>query len=115
MEFGDWLKNFGAAVTFCDKDGIILEMNEKSCEIFKKDGGRDLIGKNLFNCHPEPAGIKLKELIKNQKANCYTIEKNGIKKVIYQSPWYENQEYKGFVEIAFEIPFDMPHFIRKPG
>ncbi len=28
--------------------------------------------------------------------NAYTIEKNGIKKLIHQTPWFENGEYTGF-------------------
>ena len=47
-----------------------------------------------------------------KKPNVYTIEKNGIKKLIYQSPWFENGEMKGLVELSLEIPFEMPHFIR---
>ena len=47
-----------------------------------------------------------------KKPNVYTIEKNGIKKLIYQSPWFEKGVMKGLVELSLEIPFDMPHFIR---
>ena len=47
----------------------------------------------------------------NDKA-AKTFEKNGIKKLIYQSPWYRDGQYAGFVELSLEIPFDMPHFIR---
>jgi hypothetical protein len=44
--------------------------------------------------------------------NIYTIEKNGVRKLIYQSPWFSNGSYAGFVELALEIPWEMPHFIR---
>jgi len=40
------------------------------------------------------------------------IEKNGIKKLIYQTPWYQDGQYSGFIEMALEIPFQMPHFVR---
>jgi len=46
------------------------------------------------------------------ETNVYTIEKAGIKKMIYQTPWYQNGKVAGLVEISIEIPFDMPHFIR---
>ena len=46
---------------------------------------------------------KIKEIIHDKKSNIYTIEKNGLKKFIYQSPFYENGEIKGLVEIVFEI------------
>lgn len=107
-----WVKEFPAAVTVCDPEGIILEMNDKAALSFQKDGGYELIGKNLLDCHPGASRRKLEDLLVIRKANVYTIEKNGIKKLIYQSPWYTSGEYAGFVEMAFEIPFAMPHFIR---
>ena len=109
----DWVKEFQGAVTVCDREGIILEMNEKACKTFAKDGGAALVGKNVLECHPEPAKSKLKSMLAAGKSNAYTIEKNGIKKLIYQSPWYENGKYMGFVELSLEIPLKMPHFVRK--
>lgn len=108
----NWLKEFPAAVTVCDKDGIILEMNDKAAKTFEKDGGYALIGSNVLNCHPAPARAIFEELMAGQKKNVYTIEKNGIKKMIYQSPWFKDGQYAGFVEISLEIPFEMPHFVR---
>lgn len=107
-----WIKEFPAAVTVCDADGIILEVNDKSAKTFEKDGGLALIGRNMLDCHPDPARGKLERLMEARQKNVYTIEKNGVKKLIYQSPWYLNGEYAGFVEFSFEIPFEMPHFIR---
>jgi len=58
-------------------------MNDKSTKIFEEDGGRALIGKNVFDCHPEPALTELKRLVETRRSNVYTIEKNGLKKLIY--------------------------------
>jgi transcriptional regulator with PAS, ATPase and Fis domain len=112
MKF-NWIKEFPAAITICDKKGTIIGMNNKSCKTFEKDGGRELIGKNLFDCHPEPSKTTLINLMESKTANSYTIEKNGIKKLIHQSPWYEDGQFMGLVEISMEIPFEMPHFVRK--
>ena len=71
-----------------------------------------MIGKNLFDCHSPDSVYKIKELLLENKTNVYTIEKNGKKKLIYQSPWSENGEINGLVEFSIEIPPDMPHFIR---
>jgi transcriptional regulator with PAS, ATPase and Fis domain len=105
----DYFKEFNAAVTVCNTEGKVIWMNDKS----KLVNYGDFTGKNLIDCHPEPAKIKLLDLMKNQKTNIYTIEKNGIKKLIYQSPWYENGIYAGIVELSIEIPFEMPHYVRK--
>ena len=109
----EWIKEFPAAITVCDAEGIILEMNDKATKTFEKDGGYKLIGSNMLDCHPEPARTKTERLLTARERNVYTIEKNGAKKLIYQSPWYRNGEYTGFVELSLEIPFkELPHFIR---
>ena len=108
----NWQKNFPGAITITDKDGIIKFMNVKASQVFKDDGGYSLIGTNVFDCHPEPSKSKLKDLYEKKTLNSYTIEKNGIKKLIYQSPLFEDGNFNGYVELSLEIPFDMPHFIR---
>lgn len=112
MSEHDWLKEFPGAVTVCDANGIILEMNDRAARTFEKDGGYALIGKNLLDCHSDASRGKVQQLLATHEKNVYTIEKNGIKKLIYQSPWFKNGEYAGFVEVSLEIPFEMPHFVR---
>lgn len=108
-----WVEEFVGSVVVCDPEGIILEMNEKAVTVFQKKGGKRLLGSNLLDCHPEPARLKLKQLMEERRTNIYTIEKRGVKKLIYQTPWHVNHEYRGFVEIVIEIPASMPHFIRE--
>lgn len=112
MTAGSWLKEFPSTVTVCDKEGIILEMNDKAEEMFAKDGGRELIGKNLLDCHPEPSRTQLLEMLEKGTSNTYTITKNGRKKLIHQSPWYKEGAFAGLVEIHVELPNDLPHFNR---
>ncbi len=112
MEIFDWAREIPGGVTICDSTGIILYMNDKSAAIFADDGGRDLIGRNLMDCHSEESRRKLAEIMRTRQPNVYTIEKKGIKKLIYQTPWFQDGEFAGLVEISLEIPFDMPHFIR---
>jgi transcriptional regulator with PAS, ATPase and Fis domain len=107
-----WVEEFPGGVTVCDADGTIIEMNDRSVDIFKEDGGWALIGKNVFDCHPEPARSELAHLVETRQRNVYTIEKKGVKKLIYQSPWYQNGSYAGFIELSLEIPFELPHFVR---
>jgi len=51
MSEHDWIQEFPAALTVCDADGIILEMNDKAAKTFESDGGYALIGKNMLDCH----------------------------------------------------------------
>jgi len=107
-----WAKEFSGAITVCDRDGIILEMNDKALRVFAEDGGAALIGTNVLDCHPEPSRTKLRGLLAEGRTNVYTIEKRGVKKLIYQAPWFEAGAYAGFVELSLEVPFEMPHFVR---
>jgi transcriptional regulator with PAS, ATPase and Fis domain len=107
-----WVKEFQGAVTICDVDGTIIEMNDKSAQTFAEDGGRGLIGENVLDCHPEQACEQLAGMMKERRRNVYTIEKHGVRKLIYQSPWYLNGQYAGFIELSLEIPAEMPHFVR---
>jgi len=107
-----WVKEFPGAITVCDADGIILEMNDNAARTFEKDGGASLVGRNMLDCHPEPARGKTERLLAARQKNVYTIEKNGVKKLIFQSPWYKDGQYSGFVEVSLEIPFELPHFVR---
>lgn len=107
-----WVDEFPAAITVCDEHGIIVAMNERAAQTFAKEGGRALIGKSVLDCHPEPARTNLAQLLQNQQKNVYTIEKDGVKKLIYQSPWYRAGKFAGLVELSLEIPFEMPHFVR---
>ncbi len=81
-----WVEEFSGAVTVCDPEGIILEMNDKAVATFRKSGGNQLLGSNLFDCHPESARSKLRQLMEQRQTNIYTIEKKGVKKLIYQTP-----------------------------
>ena len=107
-----WVKEFPAAVTVCDMEGRIIEMNRRSAEGFAADGGAGLVGTNVLDCHPEPSRSKLRKMMDERRANVYTIQKKGKKKLIYQAPWHKDGAYAGFVELSFEIPWDMPHFNR---
>ncbi len=105
----DYLEAIPGSVTIADLSGKIIKMNLKAKSTF----AGDLIGQDVLDCHPEPSRTKLKELLSTQGTNVYTIEKNGKKKIIYQAPWYVADVYSGIIELSLEIPFEMPHHVRK--
>lgn len=88
-------------------------MNEKSQKVFERWGGKEQIGKNLFECHSNNSVKMIKEMIANGKSNTYPVEKNGIKKLIHQTLWYSNGRIAGMVGISIETPEEMPHRKRK--
>lgn len=110
----DWAMGMNCAVTVCDADGIIIYMNEKSRATYVKNGGAALIGKSLFDCHGERAAGIIRHLLATGEANSYTIEKEGLHKMIYQTPWRDAEgKISGLVEISMVIPAELPHFVRK--
>jgi len=108
----NWTDGFLGAITVCDREGIVVYMNEQSKMQFAKSGDGDLLGKSLIECHPEPARSLLMKMLAEPMSNSYTIEKRGIRKMIHQTPWMENGKFMGVVEMSFEIPMEMPHHIR---
>ena len=112
LDFHPWVKDLQGMVTACDENGIIISMNEAAVRMFNDRGGEKLLGTSIFDCHPEPARSKLKALMESRQKNVYTIQKNGLRKLIFQTPWYCDGQYAGYVELDLEIPWEMPHFNR---
>jgi len=112
MKMHQWVEGFPGAITVCDMKGTILEMNARSKETFAKYGGGELVGKSLMDCHPPAARARIEAMMASGETNAYTIEKDGVRKLIYQAPWFQDGKCMGLVEISLEIPKDIPHFKR---
>ena len=110
---GFWLEEFPVAITVAGADGTILTMNAHSRKSFEKEGGGALVGKSVFDCHPEPARTRVLELYEGRRASHYTVQKNGQRKIIHQIPWFRDGGFSGFVEISVPIPDELPHFDRQ--
>ncbi len=108
----NWTEEFNGAITVCDRDGIIVYMNKYSISQFEKYGGKKLLGTNLLDCHPEPSKSQLINMLKKPNENMYTSEKNGVKKIILQTPWMSEGEFLGLVEISFNLDAKMPNHFR---
>jgi len=108
----EWIEKLDGNVIVCDAQGIIIYMNERATLNYAKEGGADLLGRNLMECHGEQSRKKILEIMETHQKNVYTIEKRGKKKIVYQSPWMDGKVFKGIIEFSLEIPFEMPHYIR---
>ncbi len=109
----DFIEKLDGAVIVTDAEGTLTYMNDKAARQFEKDGGRSLLGRKLSECHSERSNQIIEEMVRTRRNNIYTIEKKGKKKLIFQTPWISDGEFKGLVELSLEIPFEMPHFIRE--
>ena len=109
----DWAFRMNCAVTVVDAHCTIIYMNERARETFAARGGADLIGHNLMDYHNERSRSIIRRLLDEGSSNAYTIEKEGLHKMIYQTAWRDDSgAVAGLVEISMVIPADMPHYIR---
>lgn len=114
MDMPDWVTTFPGSVMVSDLENRILWMNDKAAAVYEADGGKKLVGTDLDGCHNDRSRGMLRHMITSGEPNMYTIEKKGIKKFIYQTAWKDPEgRTAGLVELSLEIPFDMPHYIRK--
>lgn len=104
----DWAKELNCAVTVSDTEGKVLYQNDKS---IKTNG--NVVGKNIFGCHNPNSQAIIRRLLSEKGSHAYTISKKGEKKLIYQTPWYENGKIGGLVEFSIVIPEEMPHYVRQ--
>jgi hypothetical protein len=107
-----WVNELPAEVLVCDTQGTILEINLEAERLFLEDGGYGLLGTNVLACHPEPARSKLAGMLDRQASNAYYNTEDGEKRFFFQSPWFKDGKYAGFVEISFPVPDQIPHFQR---
>ena len=109
-----WIEEAPFAITVCDREGRVLEMNARSDATFARDGGRAaLVGANLLDCHPGASRDKLAALLAAPERNVYSIEKAGVRKLIYQCAWFRGGVPAGLVELSLPIPATFPHIVRQ--
>ena len=101
----DWVDELNLSITVTDLDDNIIYMNEKSQSSFPSTS----IGDNLHYCHQKFSNEIISKLKSENISNTYTIQKDGIKKLIHQTPWYISGELAGLVEFSIEIPNEMEH------
>lgn len=109
----DWAFRMNCAVTVADADCNIIYMNERSRQTFARRGGAALIGHNLMEYHNEESKAIIRRLLAEGGTNAYTIEKEGQRKMIFQTAWFDDSgSVAGLVELSMVIPWDMPHHVR---
>lgn len=107
----DWAEDMNCAVTVCDNDGVIVYQNKPARELYAAHG--NLIGTNLIPCHNERSQGIIRHMLETGESNSYTIEKKGVHKMIYQTPWRRDGKIAGLVEISMIIPDTLPHYVRE--
>lgn len=104
----NWAKKMNCGITVFDAAGFVVYMSDKAIE--QKHG--NLIGSNIYDCHNPNYCRIIRELLASGGQHLYTIEKNGVKNLFYQSAWRQDGDIVGLVEIMAEFSGDIPHFVR---
>lgn len=101
------------AVTVVDTDCRIIYMNERSRLTFASRGGADLMGHDIRPYHNERSQGIIQRLLAKGGSNAYTISKEGLRKMIFQTVWHKaDGSVGGLVELSMVIPEEMPHYVR---
>ena len=106
----DYLKGINIAITVSKKDGEIVYQNDSSIDV-----NGDARGRDLMKCHNERSQQIIQHLLDEAATNVYTISKKGKKKLIYQTPWYDDDDKSvpaGLVEFSIVLPEEIPHYVR---
>ena len=106
----DFYKGINIAITVSDRDGNVVYQNDSSLEV-----NGDARGRNLEQCHNPKSWEMIQHMLNDNVTNVYTISKKGKKKLIYQTPWYEDDAktmVAGLVEFSIILPEEMPHYVR---
>lgn len=107
-----WVDEFEGAITVCDTEGVIVALNRSAEQMFAEDGGAALVGRSLFDCHPEHANVTIRRLLVERTSNAYTVEKQGKRKLIYQAPWYRDGQFAGLLELSLDLPAELRNIVR---
>ncbi len=99
------------AITITNLEGKLIYMNQRAAEVNAQAGGKDLVGQQVRNCHSERSRAIIESLFAGA-TNAYTIDKQGLRKLIYQTPWRVDGQIQGLIEFSIVIPQEMPHYVR---
>jgi PAS domain-containing protein len=108
-----WAATYPAEIMVCDREGIIIEMNDVAIRLYENEGGARLIGTNVYDYHQQPARDNLRKLVEQHKHVVYTTEKAGKKKLVSIAPWFQDGAYAGFVLIVLDLPQDMQNIVKE--
>ena len=103
----DFFDSVAVSMTVCDLEGKVVYQNKRAVEALGEARGH-----SLQEGHQPASWQMIQQMLSEGKTNAYTIEKRGVRKLIYQTPWYEEGKVAGLVEYSIVLPENMPHKVR---
>lgn len=99
----DFLKELDIVISVCDENGIITYLNDKGVEHFADEGGMDLIGSNILDCHPEPAREMLRQMMSTHESHSFIKGEGSGKRLIHETPVYKDGVFAGYIELIIPL------------
>ncbi len=77
-----------APVVICDLNHVVMYINPAAAKHYEKFGGKNIVGKSIFNCHNQKSCDKITRVIEwfllsNDNNMIYTFRNERINKDVY--------------------------------
>jgi hypothetical protein len=102
-----------AAVTIADQDFEILFMNDRAAVFYAEDGGVELIGRDLLDCHRDEHKRVIREAYARYRAGDLTPtryhskKEDGALESIVHIPLIVETEFRGIAELIWNERADL--------
>ena len=102
-----------AAVTIADQDFEISFMNDRAAAFYAEDGGAELIGKNLLDCHGEKHKVVIRAAYARYRAGDLTPTRyhgekdDGTLESIVHIPLMVEGQFRGIAELIWNECADL--------
>lgn len=103
-ELGALFDGLRAAVTIADQDYTITFMNDRAIAFYGEDGGAELVGKNLLDCHSAEQADVIRDAYERYRAGDLTPtryhhqEEGKAPESIVHIPVIVKGEFRGIAE-----------------
>ena len=87
-------------IVFCDLDHVIVYMNGAALKKYEKRGGKDLLGRSIFDCHNESSNSIIIEIFESMLGGLdeQMIADNEKTKIFMRAVRDENGQLIGYYE-----------------
>ena len=112
-ELGVLFDGLRASVTIADQDFRIRFMNDRSIAFYAEDGGAELVGKNLLDCHNAEQGTVIRDAYARYRAGDFTPtryraqKEDGAPESIVHIPLMVEGQFRGIAELIWKERADL--------
>jgi PAS domain-containing protein len=110
---GTLVDGLRAAVTITDQDFLISFMNDRAAAFYAEDGGVELIGRNLLDCHRDDHKTVIRAAYDRYRAGDLTPtryhaqKEGGAPESIVHIPMMVDGQFRGIAELIWNERADL--------